>query len=79
MFMGDRVLEDILVAGVVCDGGLRTRDGEEVAEFGKEELIVGALGGGGVLPASDEFGGSHNETVSVRCELWGQFSLAVRF
>ena len=65
MFVGNRVFEDVLVAGIVGDGGVRTRDGEEVAEFGEEELIVGAFSGGGVLPASDEFGGCHSETVWI--------------
>ena len=47
-------LEDIGVVGPVGCGGVRARDVEEVAQLRKEELVVGALGRAGGLPACDE-------------------------
>jgi hypothetical protein len=50
----DGAFEDVGVEGVVWDGGVGTGKGEEVAEFGEEELVVGAFSGAGLLPALDE-------------------------
>jgi len=38
----------------IAGGGIGARDFEQVGEFGEEELVVGAFGGGGGLPAGDE-------------------------
>ena len=48
--LGDFVFE--AVTGVA--GGVGMRDGQEIAEFGKEKLAVGAFGGTGFGPAGDE-------------------------
>ncbi|MEX2171218.1 MAG: hypothetical protein WD851_17995 [Pirellulales bacterium] len=50
----DATLEDVGVVGVVLDGRLGPRDGEHVAQFREEELVVGAFGPGGFTPAVDE-------------------------
>jgi hypothetical protein len=47
----DGLFEDVGVEVIFGAGGIRARDVEEVAEFGKEELVVSALGGGRLLPA----------------------------
>ena len=48
------LLEDIGVVGPVGCGGVRARDVEDIAQLGKEELVVGVLGRAGGLPACDE-------------------------
>ena len=48
------LLEDIGVVGAVGRGRIGARDVEDVAQLGKEELVVGALGRAGGLPARDE-------------------------
>jgi hypothetical protein len=50
----DGLLEDVGIAVVFGLGGVGTGDFEEVAELGEEDLVVGTLGGGGVLPAGEE-------------------------
>jgi hypothetical protein len=42
---GHRPLKDIVVLCVVGDGGVGSRDAENIAEFRKEQLIVGSFGG----------------------------------
>jgi hypothetical protein len=37
----DGAVEDVVVLGVVGDGGFGVREGEGVAEFGEEKLVVG--------------------------------------
>lgn len=54
MMKGDAALEDVGVVGVVGVRGVRARDAEEIAQLGEKEGVVGALGGAGALPASDE-------------------------
>lgn len=54
MAEGDGPLEDVVVAGIVGNGGVGAGDFEEVAKLGEEERIVGALGGSGVLPPLDK-------------------------
>jgi hypothetical protein len=51
---GDGLFEDVGIEMIFGARRLGTRDFEEVAEFGEKEGVVGALGGGGVLPAFDE-------------------------
>lgn len=51
---GDGAVEDVVVAFGIGGGGVGARDAEDVAEFGEEHLVVGALGGSGILPAGDE-------------------------
>ena len=51
---GDLALESVLVFAAGGDGGIGTGDVEEVAEFGEEELVVGAFGRARVLPSLDE-------------------------
>ena len=36
----DTALEDIVIPGVVVDGGIRTWDAQEVAEFSKKKGVV---------------------------------------
>lgn len=59
MMVSNRVLERV----TFCQGGVRVRNGEQIAELGKEELAVGAFGRTGGGPAGDErvkrFGGRH--------------------
>ena len=54
---GDWALKDVIVLGDVLGGWIWTRDFEQVAQFGEEEDVVGAFGGGGVLPTCNEWGG----------------------
>ena len=51
---GDRALEDVGVIAVIRAGGVGARDAQKIAEFGKEELVISALGSAGVFPAADE-------------------------
>jgi hypothetical protein len=51
---GNGTLEDVVVLGIVGDGGVRARDFQVVAEFGEEESVVGALGSARVAPPLDE-------------------------
>ena len=53
---GDGPLEDVGVVPIVGLGRFGARDPEEVAQFGEEELVVGALGRAGGLPAAEEIG-----------------------
>jgi hypothetical protein len=46
--------KDVGVLRIVGNGGIGTGDAEDVAEFGEEELVIGAFGCAGVLPAADE-------------------------
>ena len=48
------LLKDIGIVGFVRRGRIGARDIEDVAQLGKEELVVGALGRAGGLPARDE-------------------------
>jgi hypothetical protein len=57
----DGAFEDVLVVAFFGDGGIGAGDVEEIAEFGEEELVVGAFGGGGILPALDEGVRAHLE------------------
>jgi hypothetical protein len=58
---GDRAVEDIEVFLGVRRGGVRARNAEEVAKFGKEHLVVCPLGGAGCGPAGNEgINCSHN-------------------
>ena len=50
----DVALEDIGVLGVIIDGGLGAGYANEVAQFGKEQLVIGAFSGAGMLPAFDK-------------------------
>jgi hypothetical protein len=50
----DRSLKGVAVSGVVRHCGIWAGDLEEVAEFGEEEGIIGALSGTGAVPALDE-------------------------
>ncbi len=56
MMLGDFVFE--AVPGVAA--GIGMGDSEKIAEFGKEKLAVGALGGAGFGPAGDERVGGVN-------------------
>ncbi len=61
---GDGAVEDVVVFGVVGGGGVGMGELEEVAEFGEEELVVGAFGAAGGVPAGEEdgegeWGGGH--------------------
>jgi len=66
---GDGTLEYVLVMTVVAYGGMGSGNLQEVAELGEEELVVGAFGGGGVLPATEEGGRRHENTAAVRDEI----------
>ena len=48
---GDAFLKDIAILGVVGGGGVGPRHTEHITEFAEKELIIGAFGGGGALPA----------------------------
>ena len=50
----DGAFEDVGVAACIRGGGVGPGDVEEVAEFGEEELVVGAFGRAGVGPAGDK-------------------------
>ena len=50
----DVALEDVSVVCVIGFGRLGRGERETLAELGKEELGIGALGGTGVLPDGDE-------------------------
>jgi hypothetical protein len=51
----DGALEGVGVERVVGLRGLGALDGEEVAEFREEKLVVGTLGGAGFTPTRNEF------------------------
>src|SRR5690242_18945308 len=53
---GDGAIEDVVVFGIVGSGGVGEGEVEEVAQFREEELVVGAFGAAGGLPASGERG-----------------------
>ena len=48
-------LEYVIVVATVRDGWIGTGDVEIVAQLRKEQLVIGSLGGGGVLPPLDEW------------------------
>ena len=48
------LVEDVGVEVLDAGGGIGAFDFEEVAKLGEEELIVGAFGGVGLLPARKE-------------------------
>ena len=50
---GDGAVEDVEVFLGIGRGGIGAGDGEDIAEFGEEHLVVRALGGTGVFPAGD--------------------------
>ena len=52
----DGAFEDVGVFGGIGAGGIGVREGEEVAEFGEEEIFVGTLRALGVGPAGDKVG-----------------------
>jgi hypothetical protein len=51
---GDGAFEDVGVFGAVRAGGVGAGDAEEIAELGKEEVLVGAFGAFGAVPAGEE-------------------------
>ena len=51
---GDGAVEDVEVFRGIGRGGIGAGDADDVAEFGEEHLVIGALGGTGVFPAGDE-------------------------
>ena len=57
---GDAALEDVSVVGVVGPGRIWSRDAEEVAELGEEELVVCALRSPRGAPTGNEAGGVAN-------------------
>ena len=56
MVEGDGLFEGVGVLGIVGEGRVGARDVEGITEFGEEELVVGAFGGGRRLPSLDEIG-----------------------
>jgi hypothetical protein len=47
----DRLVEDVVVAGVFGSGRLGPGNAEEIAELGEEELVVGPFAAGAGAPA----------------------------
>jgi hypothetical protein len=68
----DGAFEDVFVVGVVGAGGVGERDVEDGAQFGEEELIVGALRAAGGVPAGDEM----FNRVGCRGSRWSAHSAA---
>ena len=67
-------LKHVLVPRVVCYGGVRPRDLQEIAKFRKKQLLIGPLRSFGLRPAAQEIGVGRHEcyaaSVATSAGIW---------